>query len=281
MRVLCRRDHSLCLLNPLTILFSIQEPSLVIPLTPLLRTLLSLSLFCLGAPLSCKDDSFKDAPSIQASAKSEAPGQPPQGGAAAAPAGKLAPGQDAMPPDHPPVPGAAVVVPQDKAPRPQVPVTANADAGAPLTWSLPTGWKSVTPSSAMRMAQMVVPGPQGSESGELTVFYFGPGGGGGVEANITRWIGQFKQPDGSPADALAKRDTKQVGGMKVDLVDVSGTFNAGAAMMGGAQKTAQRALGAIVDSPKGLVFFKLVGPSETVAQNEAAFSEFVHSIKAP
>ena len=238
-----------------------------------------LGLLCLPPSLSCKDDTFGGAPSIEASATSPAPGQPAQG--QASPPGKLAPGQDTLPPDHPPLPGAAVVTPQDKAPRPQIPVTAGADTDAPLTWTLPQGWKSVTPSSAMRMAQIVVPGPQGSEAGELTVFYFGPGGGGGVEANLTRWIGQFKHPDGAADKPLAKLDTKQVNGMKVDLVDISGTYDAGAAMMGGGQKADQRALGAIVDSPKGLVFFKLLGPSATVAQNEAAFAQFVDSIKAP
>jgi len=30
----------------------------------------------------------------------------------------------------------------------------------------------------------------------MAVFVF-PGGGGGVQANINRWVSQFKQPDGS------------------------------------------------------------------------------------
>ena len=39
----------------------------------------------------------------------------------------------------------------------------------------------------MRLATYQVP-----ESGECGVYYFGQGQGGGVEANIDRWIGQFQ-----------------------------------------------------------------------------------------
>jgi hypothetical protein len=120
----------------------------------------------------------------------------------------------------------------------------------------------------MRLAEYVVPGE--AEPATITVFYFGPQGGGGVEANVKRWVGQFE--GGEP-----KRETKTVHGMKIHTVDVSGTYSAG--MAGGNQppKEDQRMLGAIVESPAGLFFFKMVGPSTVVTANEAGWNEFVSS----
>ena len=54
----------------------------------------------------------------------------------------------------------------------------------------------------MRVAQYGLPGPAGEAT--LGIFFFGPGQGGSVEANIERWFGQFKQEDGhtGPRGAL-------------------------------------------------------------------------------
>ena len=105
-------------------------------------------------------------------------------------------------------------------------------------------------------------------------------GGGGVDANIDRWIGQFKQADGSSSKDAARRSTQTVHGMTVHLVDVAGSYDAGAAMMGNAPAGGeQRMLGAIVEAPTGLFFFKLLGDPETIASQESAFSTFVQSMK--
>ena len=57
----------------------------------------------------------------------------------------------------------------------------------------------------------------------MIVYYFG-GQGGSAEANITRWIGQMQQPDGRASAEVAHRDSRTVNGMKLSIVDVSGTF---------------------------------------------------------
>ena len=109
----------------------------------------------------------------------------------------------------------------------------------------------------------------------MSIFF---GLGGGVEANMNRWAGQFKGADGKAAEA--KKSVRKIeGDITVHLIDVSGNFNAGAAMMGGAPKSDQRMLGAIVETPKGPYFFKLLGPSGTMKAQEAAFESFVSSFK--
>lgn len=152
------------------------------------------------------------------------------------------------------------------------------DAGS-LTWTVPAGWTAEAP-RPMRAATYKIPAAKGdSEGAELGVFYFGQGEGGGIDANVQRWVGQFTKPDGSPVGKDAKTSQRKVNGLTVHTVDVKGTFAGGGPMMGGgAPKPGYRLLGAIVEGPQGSVFFKLTGPEKTVASAEKSFKKLVDSI---
>lgn len=236
------------------------------PRPMLLAALLFSALLC-----GCKQpDDLSSAPSISAptTPQVQAPQAPAAPLAMSDRAALLGAGATKLPADHPPI-GAPAVADNALPPAPSAP------AGA-LTWTAPPGWQAVKPASSMRLAEFVVPGESGAAS--LTVFYFGAGGGGGVEPNIERWIGQFKKADGSRPEA--KRAIRTVNGLTVHTVDVAGTYNAGAAMMGGAQDLSeQRVLGAIVETAQGPYFFKLLGPAPTIAEQEQAFEAFVQSMK--
>jgi hypothetical protein len=128
----------------------------------------------------------------------------------------------------------------------------------------------------MRVATYAVPAAQGdAEGAECAVFYFGAGQGGGVDANLERWIGQF-QPAGK-----SKRSAMKVNGIQVSLADVSGTYTAHGGSMSQEQgdKPGWRLLGAIAESPQGAVFFKLAGPAKTVAAASKGFDAMVGSLK--
>lgn len=131
----------------------------------------------------------------------------------------------------------------------------------------------------MRAAEYVLPAVNG-EPPLLTVFYFGPGQGGSVEDNLTRWISQFTQPDGRDSASVAKRTEQQVNGMKVTLVDLTGVF---AGMSATRQPTEprpdQRLLGAIVEGPQGPVFFKLTGPKDALESAHGAFMHLIQSMR--
>jgi hypothetical protein len=167
------------------------------------------------------------------------------------------------------------------------PVSTVADASSsmveksfgPIKAKLPAEWTEQTPSSSMRKAQYAVPKIAGDgEDGELAVFYFGPGQGGSVEANIERWIGQISQPDGSSSKDKAKTNKKQIGGMPVTLVDVSGTYSAG--MMSNAPpRQGYRMLAAVAETTEGPWFFKLTGPEKTIAKWSSGFDQFIASLK--
>jgi len=112
---------------------------------------------------------------------------------------------------------------------------------------------------------------------ELVLFFFGPGGGGGIQANIDRWLGQF---EGTPE---SKTEEKEMGGKKVVLLTAKGTFletAPGAGPFSGGPKTAKpdyTMLAAILPSDQGAVFLKLTGPDKSVAAMKEAFDKFVAS----
>jgi hypothetical protein len=162
-----------------------------------------------------------------------------------------------------------------------VPVLVLHVSAAGLTYTAPPEWKPVTTSSSMRVAQFALP-HKGTDAvdGELVIYYFG-GSGGTVEANIERWIGQMNQPDGKPSSTLAKRDTRTVNGLKVTLVDVSGTYVAEMSPGSGQLHNSPgfRLRAAVIETANGPYFIKLTGPAQTIAAFDKQYEAFVSSIK--
>lgn len=149
-----------------------------------------------------------------------------------------------------------------------------AGAAAGVAWTVPARWVAEG-ERPMRIATYTLPAEKGASGpGECAAFYFGPNQGGGVEANIARWASQF---EGSPEPAMASRE---VAGLKVALVDLSGTYLApgGPAMQSQASKPGWRLVGAIVEAPAGPVFFKCTGPDATVKAAKAELDALVASL---
>ncbi len=166
-----------------------------------------------------------------------------------------------LPPGHPPIPG----------------------AGAELRYEASPDWKPVPPDRPTRKAQFVLPRAEGdAEDGELVVFYFGPGEGGGVQDNLMRWRGMFTQPDGSPLpEDHGTSETFEAGGLRVTLLDVSGRY-APAPMPGmGATPPRDnfRMLAAVVETPGGPWFFRATGPAATMSRHREAFRSMLASVK--
>jgi hypothetical protein len=147
-----------------------------------------------------------------------------------------------------------------------------------LTFTKPSTWTDRPAASSMRVAEFVVPKAAGdAEDGELIVYYFG-GGGGNVEANIDRWIGQFKPEPGAQTQ---ERQSLTVNGLKVTTVSVRGTYVAevrpGSPERHNKPGFAMRA--AVVETPKGPYFVKLTGPSATVQAAGSSFDQFLKSVR--
>lgn len=154
-----------------------------------------------------------------------------------------------------------------------------AAGGAGLAFDLPESWEEEPPANAMRLAQARIPGAGGAGPGELAVFYFGPGGGGGVDANIERWLGQVEPEAGTTPE----RESFDQGGLTVHTVAARGTVTPSPmSMRGGPQEPqpGQMLLGAVIEGPGGPWFFKATGPAETLADHREAFLAMVRSARA-
>jgi hypothetical protein len=154
------------------------------------------------------------------------------------------------------------------------PTTEAPDPG--VTWDRPASWSDQGP-RMMRLATYTVPAARGAGGAECAVYYFGPGQGGTVAANMERWIGEFETP------ATPERSSGPVAGVPVSRVRVKGTYRAHAGGMSGQSDAPaaahQELLGAIVEAPGGSVFFKLTGPAPTVDAAYGDFDKMVRSLR--
>ncbi len=165
------------------------------------------------------------------------------------------------------------------------PLSASASLGAGqsaggIRFSAPSSWSLQAP-RPMRAATYKIPAAAGTpDDAECGVFYFGAAQGGSVDANLSRWLGQFTQPNGQPIADFARREKRTIGGVAVTVVDVSGTFLFSPTPMSPEHtpKAGYRMLGAIVEAPQGSVFIKLTGPEATVAANQSGFEALLNSI---
>jgi hypothetical protein len=137
-----------------------------------------------------------------------------------------------------------------------------------FTFAVPDEWKSVTPSSPMRKAQLEI--ARGPEKAEVTFFHFGADQGGSAADNVTRWYAQFPGSEN-------KRITEnvQVGSVKITFAMTEGTFNSG--MPGGPTTPMEgyALCGAILESATGNVFVKMTGPNAVVKASTEAFKKMV------
>lgn len=168
--------------------------------------------------------------------------------------------------------------PRASAPRPTDEAPEMRPIAGGVTWRAEAPLEARASANAMRAAEY---GVRGHADATLAVFYFGDqeGGGGSVESNIERWLGQLEQPDGRPTASVAARAEREVSGMQVTTVDARGTFVGRLGMGGGGRHPSWRVLGAIVAGPRGLVFFKLTGPEAAVGAAEVAFEQLVESLE--
>jgi hypothetical protein len=167
------------------------------------------------------------------------------------------------------------------------PAETSAPAVAPLVYEAPGTWTLVTEGqrSGNQKAVYKVPKAGGDkEEAELTVLFFGTGSQGDAAKRFPEWLSDF---DGKVGET-AKRESFEVRGMKVELVEAAGTYKIALGPKVGPKKKAPmqmvkenwRLLGAVVKTPdRGNWFFKLVGPTDTVEAARASFRALIESAK--
>jgi len=146
-------------------------------------------------------------------------------------------------------------------------------AGTEVVWDVPANWTAM-PARAMRKATYEAAGQAGPA--EIGVFYFGPDQGGGVDANIQRWVGQFSDV---PADGV-KQTAEDLNGMKRINVEIAqGTFSSGMPGAPASSKTNWAMSASIVQTPHGQYYFKMTGPAASVAEQKTHFRELLSSLR--
>jgi hypothetical protein len=150
-------------------------------------------------------------------------------------------------------------------------------AGGKLELAAPGTWVRQQPRTRIVEHEFAIPASEGDKAdGRLTVM----SAGGGVEANIDRWYGQFTQPDGGSTKEQAKIKKIEVAGHEVYLVDIAGTFKDQRGPVAPVvERPKYRMLGAIIPSKAGDQYIKFYGPEKTVADNEQAFVKMIEGMQ--
>ncbi len=141
-----------------------------------------------------------------------------------------------------------------------------------VTYDVPETWTGRPPASSMRVAEWALPG-----DAVCALFTF-PGGG-SVDANFQRWLGQFEQPDGTPSADVARRMSMDVSGVNVEFLQVTGTLNAPNAQMNGPgeQLPNHGLFGAVFSTQPAPYFLKCTGPAAAIQEQAEELTAFVSS----
>ena len=148
-----------------------------------------------------------------------------------------------------------------------------------LGYDAPAEWTSKPSPSSMRVAQWELLGDDASA--EVVIFYFGEGGGGGVDANLDRWFGQFEQPDGSSTREKATITERSVNGLELTIADMRGTFVA-PVRPGAPQRNnrpGHRMIAAVVEGGTGPWYIRVLGSEATITKWEASVDAFLSSLR--
>jgi len=162
----------------------------------------------------------------------------------------------------------------------RVPKDAGAAASAPsavatapgaqpgLHWDVPAPWQPQA-ASGLRVASYLTPGKAGGAGADVSVVTFG-GAGGDTLANINRWRGQLKLAPISAEQLPAEVSALEAPAGHFSVADIRGEPADG--------RAAARILGAWLEEPGQVWFFKMMGPEDVVESQKEAFFQFIRSV---
>ena len=139
---------------------------------------------------------------------------------------------------------------------------------AGFQFSVPANWEEQPPKSQFVLAEFSISGEGGAARLTLS------SAGGGIEANVERWRGQFLR---GPNDPEPRESEITFDGKKGTLVELAGTYTD---MFGGGSPTkGWRMLGIAVPLGETNYFVKLTGPAATVDPRRDQFLQFIESAR--
>lgn len=137
--------------------------------------------------------------------------------------------------------------------------------------NVPAGWDNVGPEPRQLgfiSGRILI--PSGDQQAELIISSTG----GGIDANLKRWVGQFQMAEG----ASPKREKMTIDGHDGDWMELSGTYNARSFGKSGPHEN-WAVIGIGIARDEHDFYLKLNGPKETVDAIRDDFRTFVTTAK--
>jgi hypothetical protein len=136
----------------------------------------------------------------------------------------------------------------------------------------PADWQEETPQGSLRLKQFTIPG-----GGELVIFTAG----GGADANVQRWKGQWAPPEGKKLDDVAVVKQVKIADRPAVLLEIEGTYRTapfdpkhkGKALPG------YRMLAIYLDGPANAYQIKFYGPARAIEKQKDAFEQWYKGFK--
>lgn len=160
-----------------------------------------------------------------------------------------------------------------------------------LQFTVPAAWKVVKPRNNIIDMELQVPASEGDEPSETAPVAESPAhqgrltmmaAGGDVDANIRRWVGQFRLGRDADGKDAMRRDRHKLRGAVAHVLDIAGTyFDSPQGPMGPKVELPNyRMLGAVIEvEGSGKYFVKFYGPAKIVEENRAAFEHMLSSMQ--
>lgn len=166
--------------------------------------------------------------------------------------------EPALPGGHPPIAGGT------SAAKPAAPPVAR--EGGPK-WTAPAGWTEISGGQFL-FAKFTIAGEGGAQAAVNVSTSAGDGG--GLSANVNRWLGQIGKSPWSEAELAKNVKVADVAGGKVTFVEMNGADG----------RTGQPAmiLGATTTQNGQAWFYKLMGEPKLVEAQREAFTKFVKGV---
>ena len=154
-----------------------------------------------------------------------------------------------------------------------------------LRLTLPERWKRVKPRNNLIEIEFAVPRLEEDKEtpeeervrGRLTM----SSAGGSIDANMRRWIGQFRLGRDADGKDAMRRDAKRLRGAVAHTLDIAGTFfDSPRGPLGPKiERSDYRMLSAIVEvEGAGRYFIKFYGPQDLVEENAEAFDAMIETL---
>ncbi len=138
----------------------------------------------------------------------------------------------------------------------------------------PASWFWIPPRSQIVTCNYIVPAIDDNEHAVFSLTQFAPGEGGHFTDNVTRWKSLFRTNDGAPV--RPKIEVITVNNHDAVLAEFQGEYmGAGAAW----HLKNHSLLVAEVREDTGNIYFKLLGPTETVSAHRAGFIKVLTSLE--